>query len=276
MLQQLISSKTEWTWNATYQKLFDKAISIITEDACIEFYNETQPLYLEADASGMRLRASLLQTRSNTSCSRDKAPESSILRPTAFESKSLSSAERRYSNIKRGAIHVHGPKKFHHYCFVREMSIITDYKLLVAIFKKDVAMLSQGIKKNSSQNAPVQSKIICKPGPDLFIAEWLSRKNHKENKNEEIPCMQLNVDTIQTTTNILDCMTIQPLQQATLQDDHLQLLKDYIIRGWPDSKDQIPQDMWTYWTLWDDMAVINGAILTSWHVVIAESLKSRC
>ena len=55
--------------------------------------------------------------------------------------------------------------------------------------------------------------------------------------------MQLNIDTIQTMTNIPDCMTIWQLQQATSQDDHLHKLKDYIIRGWPESKDLMPQDM---------------------------------
>ena len=30
-LRQLMSSETEWTWNATYQKLLNKAKSIITE-----------------------------------------------------------------------------------------------------------------------------------------------------------------------------------------------------------------------------------------------------
>ena len=42
----------------------------------------------------------------------------------------------------------------------------------------------------------------------MFIADWLSRQNHKENKNAGIPGMQLNIDTIQTTANILDCMTM--------------------------------------------------------------------
>ena len=32
LLRQLTSSKTEWTWNAIYQKLFDKVKSIITEN----------------------------------------------------------------------------------------------------------------------------------------------------------------------------------------------------------------------------------------------------
>ena len=110
----------------------------------MRFYDETQPLYLETDASGTGLRAALLQARSGTCCPRDKAPANSILRPIEFASKSLSNAEGRYSDIERMALGIlYGLKKFHHYCFASKVNIITDHKLLVAIFKKDVAMLSQ-------------------------------------------------------------------------------------------------------------------------------------
>ena len=73
------SSKTEWTWNATYLKLFDKAKSIIKEDVYMKFYDKTQPLYLETEAFGVGLEAALLQTRNGTSCPRDKAPDNSTL-----------------------------------------------------------------------------------------------------------------------------------------------------------------------------------------------------
>ena len=36
-LRKLTSARTEWIWNATYQKIFDKARSIIKEHACMEF-----------------------------------------------------------------------------------------------------------------------------------------------------------------------------------------------------------------------------------------------
>ena len=103
-LRQLTLRKIERTWNATYQKLFNKTISIIKEDACMKFYAETQPLYPETDTSGVRLGASLLQTRSGTSCLRDKAPDNSIVKPIVFASKSLSNVKRRYSNIEREAL----------------------------------------------------------------------------------------------------------------------------------------------------------------------------
>ena len=87
------------------------------QDACMKFYDNTQPLYLETDKSGVGLGAVLLQTRNDTIYPSDKAPDGSILRPIAFSSKSLSSVEKRYSNTEREALGtLHRIKKFHHYC----------------------------------------------------------------------------------------------------------------------------------------------------------------
>ena len=77
------------------------ARSIIKQDACIKFYDEIKPLYMETDASGARLGASLLQTRGGTSFPRDEAPDNRILRPMTLMSNSLSSVEKRYSNKER-------------------------------------------------------------------------------------------------------------------------------------------------------------------------------
>ena len=93
-LRKLTSVKSECTWNLTYQKLFNKAKSIIKEDACMKLYDETKPLYIETDASEVGLDAALLQTRSNTSFPRNKVPHNSILRPIAFASKSLTGMEK--------------------------------------------------------------------------------------------------------------------------------------------------------------------------------------
>ena len=60
--------------------------------------------------------------------------------------------------------------------------------------------------------------------------------------------MKINIDGIYSTTNSPKCMSIQDLQKATLQDDHLQQLKDCIMRGWPQGKNKIPQKVRPYWT----------------------------
>ena len=110
----------------------------------MKFYNETKPLYLEKGSSGVGLGAGLLQVRNGTIRPRDMAPNNKILRPIAFASKSLSSTEKRYSNIEREAPDIiYGLEKFNCYCSAKEVSISTGHKLLVAIFNKDMATLSQ-------------------------------------------------------------------------------------------------------------------------------------
>ena len=90
-LRNLTSARTEWTWNAINQSIFDKAKSII-EDACMKRHDETKPLHIETNAPGVGLGDTLLQTRSNSSGQKDKAADNSILRPIAFASKSLTAA----------------------------------------------------------------------------------------------------------------------------------------------------------------------------------------
>ena len=116
----------------------------IKSDMCMKFYDDTKPLYLKTDASRLGLGVALLQTQEGTTCQKYPVQDNTILCPIAFASKSLTGAEDRYSNIRREVLGIlYGLKKFHHYCFMREISLITNYKPLVSIFKKDVAMLSQ-------------------------------------------------------------------------------------------------------------------------------------
>ena len=84
----------------------------------MKFYNETKPLYLETDASGIGLGATLLQTRNGTACPKDTVLHYTILRPITFTSKSLTSADYRYSNIEREALGIlHGLEKISPFLF---------------------------------------------------------------------------------------------------------------------------------------------------------------
>ena len=113
------------------------------KDTYMKFYNENKELFLETDASGVGLGAALLQLRDNTTWQQGTPPDNTMLWPIAFASKSLTGAESRYSNIEHEALGIiHGLEKFHHYCVGRNVIIITNHKPLIAIIKKDVAILS--------------------------------------------------------------------------------------------------------------------------------------
>ena len=131
------------------------------------FCKEMRPLYLEMDASSVGVRASLLQTKESP---RVKALDNNMQRLIAFTIKNIATMERRYNNEKREALTnnierevltmLHALENFNHQCFSREASLITDYKLLVAFFQKDVATLPQRLQCIIHQ---YKIRIIYKP-----------------------------------------------------------------------------------------------------------------
>ena len=128
-LHKLTSSKPTWTWNTSYQSLLNKAKLLIKSDICMKFYDDIKPLYLETDTSRVGLGAALQQTWEGTTCQKDTVLDNTILCPTVFGSKSLTGTEHRYSNTEREALGIlHGLEKFHHYCFAKEVHVITDPK----------------------------------------------------------------------------------------------------------------------------------------------------
>ena len=70
-------------------------------------------------------------------------------------------------------------------------------------------------------------------------------------------------------------MTMHELKQAMFHDQHLQCLKDYIIQGWSEIRHQITQDMNTYWTFRDDMAVIDRVTIKDRHILVLETLQKQ-
>ena len=214
---------------------------------CMKFYDDNKLLYLKTDASGIDLGAALLQLRDNTTCQTHMVPDNTILHPIAFASKSLMGAEHRYSFIKCEALGIlHRLEKFHHYCFGREMLIITDHKPLVSMFKEDGATLSQHIQHILLKIHQYRVQVIYKPGPEIFIADWLLRHNHTDGKDKPIKGMDVLVDAIQTTIDMLECVSVAEIQQVSSLDNHLQQLKGIIITGWPDSRDELHADLQPY------------------------------
>ena len=97
---------------------------------------------------------------------------------------------------------LHWIEKFHHYRFARDLCIIIDHKPLVANLSKDYTMLSLKLQHIMLQIYQCRECIICKPGPDLYITDWQSSKNHREDKDQEIMGMSINVNTLCTAEDV--------------------------------------------------------------------------
>ena len=87
--------------------------------------------------------------------------------------------------------------------------------------------------------------------------------------------MDVQVDAIQSTTDMPECVSMVEIQQALAWDNHLQKLKNFIISDWPDMKDELCADPRPYWLYRGELVVIDGIILKGRHIVIPNSLKQQ-
>ena len=66
------------------------------------------------------------------------------------------------------------PEKFHHHCLAKEVYITNDHRPLIAEISTDVATLSQQLQSAMLPIHQYRVHIIYKPGPDLYVEDWLS------------------------------------------------------------------------------------------------------
>ena len=83
------------------------------------------------------------------------------------------------------------------------------------------------------------------------------------------------MDAIQSLVDMPECISIEEIQQALLQDVHLQQLKTFMIAGWSHTKDELHTNIRLYWPYRDELVVIDGVILKGRHVIIPNSLKQQ-
>ena len=69
------------------------------------------------------------------------------------------------------------------------------------------------------------------------------------------------MDAIQSSVDMPECISIEEIQHASLQDVHLQQPETFIIADWPHTKDELHTNIRLYWPYRDKLAVIDGVIL---------------
>ena len=106
---------------------------MLSSDQVLAHYSLKAPLVIAADASSYGIGTVLSHEF--------KEGNSTIQRPIMFASRTLSRAERSYSQLDREALAImFAIKKFNRYILCRKFSIVTDHQPLVGIFKTNAPM----------------------------------------------------------------------------------------------------------------------------------------
>ena len=150
---------------------------------------------LVVDASPCGLGCVLLQDINNQS------------RPVAYASRSLTNVEKRYVQIEREALGVlYGLQKMHAYIYGRHITVATDHKPLLGVFKK--ATQSIRLERIALRTQDYDFTLIYEPGTGN-IADGLSRLPITEVPPTQVNFVEEHVHFVKKGNALLSIEEIQ-------------------------------------------------------------------
>ncbi|XP_042142281.1 uncharacterized protein K02A2.6-like [Ixodes scapularis] len=260
-LYRLLDKGASWTWTVLEAEAYRKAKELLKSTAVLAHYDTSKPLLLTCDASPYGLGAVLSHVA-------DSGQES----PIAYGSRTLSKAERNYSQTDREALAIiYGVKKFHQYIYGRPVTIITDHKPLLGLLsphKEIPAMVSPRVLRWSLMLAAYHYDLQYRPGSKIGNADALSRLPIPATELDDIPV----ADVWMLETAPEQPWNSEKIAASTRKDSVLARVQRWIMHGWPDDKQH--EQFKPYTTRKDELSTYKGCIIWGSRLVIPKVAQS--
>lgn len=120
-LRSLLKKDAAWIWSHEHTQAVEHLKEILSSQPVLRFFDPSEPVKLQVDASKSGLGACILQDG----------------HPIAYAPRSLTQAEGHYAQIERELLAVvFGCERFNHHIYGRPVDVMSDHKPLVSITKK--------------------------------------------------------------------------------------------------------------------------------------------
>lgn len=225
-LYKLLEKNTKFNWSEDCDEIFNKLKEEICGQKVLTPFHEDLPVTLATDASPTGFGAVLSHIM----------PDKSE-RPIAFASRSLTKAEKGYSQLdKEAAALIWGLKKFFQFCYGRKITIIIDNQPLARILHPEKATpATTAIRLVHYANflAGFDYTIKLRKTTEHANADYLSRQASTKEVNKN----NLTDDDAFYLNQISEMpITLQEIRKATMKDPDLQKLYLEIQSGRSDPK----------------------------------------
>ena len=262
-LHELLCKETRWHWGKEQMQAFQKSKDFLKSSRLLVHYDSQKKLTLACDASQYGLGAVLSHRM-------DDGSE----HPIAYASRTLSNAERNYSNLEREALSlVFGVKKFYQYIYGRHFSLVTDHKPLESLFNEKKAtppMAAARIQRWALTLAAYNYSIEYKPGPEHANADALSRLPLPVSP----PTTPLPAETV-FAMELLNStpVSVNEIRTGTRCDPILSQVIKFVQHGWPNHNSD--EALKPYFTRKDELSVQDGCLLWGNRVVVPPKERAR-
>ena len=270
-LYKLTKKASTWKWGAEEQSSFDQLKKVLSSDQILVHFDPNKPLGLSCDASSVGIGAVLFH----------RFPDGTE-RPIANVSKTLTPAERNYSQIHKEALAIiFGLRKFYQYLYGHRFILVTDHKPLTSLFgpKKGTPPLAANrLARWALWLNQFDYSIEYRKTADHGNADALSRLPFGSDSDFEREESGEDLDTV-CAIKVLS-LQVKPvdaniLRQESAKDPVLTTVMRYTREGWPQKHSDANEDVEKFRKLADSLSVCNGCLIHGIRVVIPESLHSQ-
>ena len=253
-LREMDKSSVIFTWDSNHQRCFEQIKELVAKSVTLAFYDRSKPVVLQTDYSTKGLGVALVQEG----------------KPIHFGSKTLSPAESNYAPIEGEMLAiVYGIKKFSDYVYCRRFTIESDHKPLRHIQHKNISMAPPRLKSMLMKLSGYDYEIQYKPGSQMVLADTMSRLSSSE--SGEIPGLTVNIHSLVSVSD----QRLLSLQQETKKDSILQSLMEHVQNGWPESIEKVKPEIRDFWSMRDDISLVDGLVLCGSRIVIPSAARKR-
>ena len=191
-------------------------------------------------------------------------------KPIAFASRTLTETERQYAQIEKELLSViFAMEKFDQYVYGRHVVIQNDHKPLQTIAKKPLLMTRKHLQKMLVQLHRYTFELTYRPGSKVEITDALSRATCTVSTSE----FEQEIETVCSVDSKVTDPVIQEVAGETGDDKTLQVLKHYILNGWPNESHQVLPEITPYFALRDGMVTDKEVIYKGNRCVIQHSMR---
>ena len=159
-IRRLTRKDTPWDWSSEKDQAFANVQRLVTEAPVLCYYDPSQDLTIQCDASQTGLGAAILQNG----------------KPIEYTSRALADTETRYAQIEKEMMAiVFTFERFNQYAFGRHVHIESDHKPLEAILLKPLARAPRRLQLIMMRLQKYDFTVHYERGKNMHLADMLSR-----------------------------------------------------------------------------------------------------
>jgi hypothetical protein len=255
-LYRLLRKDSKWKWSKEQTQAFEKAKQLLQSSSVLTHFDPSKELIISADASAYGIGAVLSHKIDG-----DKE------KPITFVSRTLTEAEKKYSQIEKEALAIiFAVKKFHPYIHGRSFCIQSDHKPLKFLFSENrqvPIMASSRIQRWALILGAYNYQISHKPGHLISNADALSRLPLTDTSDPSSTPEELTHLIHQLSESIV---TANQIKLWTDKDPVLSRVRRLVSSGWTLTEPE--PSLTPYHNRHCELSIIDGCVLWGSRVIV--------